>query len=441
MFQHSNKSILAIQVKVFYWFIHYTSFALIKQKKDEGLKSKSAVQLIKYDQSPSASTEGSPDMSVDGPGMHGLFPMSPERTSDSSNFSESLNSDQSPENDLAPLARRRARVNRAHRQRIVRSEYFTPAMANSLALQGRSRSLDAKEFVREAMQGQGPEASPGHVSSSSSMTILNEPSPSGSGNPGRERKFSNDVSRTLSFSHARDENGQPSPAHVRRKSAESKLRKPPDYKPAEVNGENSPVARRKIGSTKVETGIVALENSPLITEKSGNFRVEPSKRAEVNGENLSLTRKKSPDIKVEVGQPNEESFPVIKRKTVNSKLEATPGNSPIWRKNVNNNVEATPEPLTWEDRISRSLHHDDSSSSSRRVSDSSQKSSDVSSRNSRTSSFAESDASKTTVRHVGSTPSGSGGERVEKRPNSGLSKDTDELQVSNICTLHQRILW
>jgi hypothetical protein len=70
------------------------------------------------------------------------------------------------------------------------------------------------------------------------MTILHQPSPSGSGDSGRERKLSNDVNRTLSFSRARDESGQLSPARVRRKSAESRFRKPPDYKPADVNGGN-----------------------------------------------------------------------------------------------------------------------------------------------------------------------------------------------------------
>ena len=397
------------------------------------------MQLVKYDQSPS---EGSPDMSVDsGPGIHGVIPISPERASDSSNFSESLNSDHSPEHDLSPLARRRARVNRAHRQRIVRSEYFTPAMANSLAIQGRSRSLDAKEFVREVIQGQGPDASPGQVLSSSSMTILHQPSPSGSGYSGRERKLSNDVNRTLSFSRARDESGRLSPARVRRKSAESRFRKPPDYKPADVNGGNSPLTRTKSGSTKMETRNLTPENSPLIKEKSGNFKVEASQLAEVNGEHLPLTRKKSSDTKVEVGQRteiNEENFQFIKKKSVNTKLEATPENSPIWKKSVNNNVEATPELPIWEDRISRSSHHDDSSSSSRRVSESSRKSSDVGSLRSRTSSCTESDISKTTVRHVASsasaTSSASGGERVEKRNsvNGGVSEDTDELQVSYI---------
>jgi hypothetical protein len=191
----------------------------------------------------------------------------------------------------------------------------------------------------------------------------------------------------------------------------------------------------------VETRNLTPENSPLTKEKSGNFKVEASQLAEVNGGNLPLTRKKSSDTKVEVGQRteiNEENFQFIKKKSVNTKLEATPENSPIWKKSVNNNVEATPELPIWEDRISRSSHHDDSSSSSRRVSESSRKSSDVGSLRSRTSSCIESDISKTTVRHVGSsasaTSSASGGERVEKRNsvNGGVNKDTDELQVSYI---------
>ena len=373
------------------------------------MKSKSAVQLIKYDQSPSA--EGASDLSVDsGPGIHGQFSVSPERASNSSNFSESLNSDHSPENDLSPLARRRARVNRAHRQRIVRSEYFTPAMANSLALQGRSRSLDTKEFIRDVVQAQGHEDSPGHVSSSSSMTVLDKPSPSSSGDSARERKLSNDVNRTLSFSLARGDSARDSPAHVRRKSAETKVKKPPDYKPPVVNGKNSPLTRKKSGPSKVETETSTPERSPFIKERN--------QLSNQNGESLNLTKKKSPDAKVEEihrAEISEESFPFMKKSSISSKVEATPENSPIWKKSVNNNLETTPGLPIWEDRLSRSSHQDDSSSGSRRVSESSRKGSDVSSAHSRTSSFTESDVSKTVVRHVGSTLSSSGGGIVEKR--------------------------
>ena len=388
------------------------------------------MQLIKFDQSPSASAEGSPDVLDSGPGNHGLFSKSPERASDSSNFSESLNSDQSPEHDLSPFVRRRGRLNRAHRQRIVRSEYFTPEMADSLAIQGRSRSLDSREFVRELMQSETPVASPGHISSCSSLSVLPNPSPSDSGDSGQEKKHSNDVSRTLSFSHARDD-GQDSPIQAGAKSTESKVRKPPDYKSLKVNGENSSFTKKKTGGGKVETKISTPENSPLIKERSGNYKVEPRQLTEANGN--SLPKKKGPHTKVEIGKILEENFPHTKNKSVDSKLKTTPENSPAWKKSVNNNVEASPELPTLEDRLSISSHHDDSSCGSRRVSESSQKSSDVSSKNSRTSSFTGSDVVKTpSVRHVGSAPSTSGGERVEKRQgvNTALSKDKDELQVS-----------
>jgi hypothetical protein len=219
---------------------------------------------------------------------------------------------------------------------------------------------------------------------------------------------------------------------VRRKSAESKVRKPPDHKP--VNGENSSNTKKKIGNTKVETGTVTPVNSPLVKEKSSNFKVEPSKRTEVNGDSFPQTRKKSPHTKVEADQRaevNEENFPFAKKRSVNSKVEAI-------QKSVNNNVEVTPGPPIWEDRLSGSSHHDDSSSGSRRVSESSQKSSDVSARNSRTSSFTGSDIIKTTtVRHVGSTPSAGGGERIEKRRagNAEHSKDSDERQVGIVSTV------
>ena len=389
------------------------------------MKSKSTVKLIKYDESPSG--EGISDMSVDsGPGT----PMSPERASDSSNFSVSLNSDNSPENDLSPLSRRRARVNRANRQRVVRSEYFTPAMANSLAIQGRSRSLDAKEFIREAVQAQGPEPSPGQVSTCNSMTVLNESSPGNCEGSGREEKHSREVNRTLSFSTARS--GNLSPAHVRRRSAESRLKNPPEYKPAQVNGEKSPIVRKRSGSAKVETENVTPKQSPLIKEKMDDFKVEVS--AGVNGESSPYTRNKSPETKVEEHQRadiNEDSFPLIKRKDVNPKVEVTSENSPIWKKSVSHTVEVTPELSIWENRKSRSSHHEDNWSSSRRLSESSRKSSDVSSLHSRTSSITENDTLKTTVRHVGSTPSGSGGEKIEKKADVNVVNQ-DELQVRHI---------
>ena len=393
------------------------------QKKDETLKSKSTVKLLKYDESPSG--EAQSDKSVDSG-----TPMSPERASDSSNFSESLNSDNSPENDLSPLGRRRARVNRANRQRIVRSEYFTPAMANSLAIQGRSRSLDAKEFIREAVQGHASEATPGQVSTCSSLTVLNDSSPSNCEDSGLEKSHprAREVNRTLSFSAAKDESGNHSPAHVRRKSAENRSKKPPEYKPAQENGGKSPIVKSKSASTKVETEKLTPKQSPLTGVKIDDLEVEAIPRA--NEENSSLAGKKSPGTKVDENQRaaiNDDNFPFIQRKGVNAKVEATPENSPVWKKSVNHTVEATPELSIWESRKPRTSHNDDSSSSSRRVSESSRKSSDVSSLHSRTSSITESDTLKTTVRHVGSTPSRVDGEKIEKRAN--VNVNTDELQV------------
>lgn len=375
------------------------------------------MQLIKYDQSPSTSTDGSPEMSMDSsrsPGIHDLFATSTERASNSSNVSESLNSDHSPEHDLSPLARRRARVSRAHRQRIVRSEYFTPAMANSLALQGRSQSLDAKEFIREVVQIHRPEENIGPVSSSSSMTLLNELSPIGSRDLGRERKLSNDVSRTLSFSVARD--AQTSPVHVRRKCSDNRSRKPPDYNPDKLSGNSSPVAM-KSDNNKVEAG-----NVTLVKRKSGHFKMEASKVKEVNGENINGKKIESVEVEeTQRGEISEKQFPCIKRTSVNSDMQATAGNSGL-NKNVNN-VGAT------SGLMSRSLKHDDSSSTTRRVSESSRKSSDCSSLHSRTSSFTE-----TTVRHVGSTSSAGVGETVERRHlvNGGFNNDVTKIQVRNI---------
>ena len=175
----------------FFFFLHF-----VEQKKDESPNSKTTVQLIKYDHSPNKSTGGFSDVSAENiPGFPDVYPLSPERASDSSNFSESVNSDISPEHDISPLFRRRPRINRAHRSRVARSEYSSPALVNALAAHGRSRSLDAKEFIDEVVKAQESrpeEESLIHVCSNLIPVVHNDTTPS-SVNDSRQ------ITRTQSF--------------------------------------------------------------------------------------------------------------------------------------------------------------------------------------------------------------------------------------------------
>ena len=316
----------------------------IKQKKDDAVKSKSTVQLIKYDHSPSA-TEASSDVSAEsGPNISGAYPLSPERASDSSNFSEGANSDISPERDLSPVARRHVRVNRAHRAWQARSEYFTPTMVDGLSMQGRSRSLDTREFIRELVQVQDakPEWKPSVLESGSSVIVIRDDGTPLSADDSRQ------FTRTQSFNLGGSGNESGASVHARKKSVESNPRvtRPP------------------------------IQNTP----------------------ELAVTRDKT-------------SY------TPKSGRRLT--NTPV-----------------------------------RNVSDTSRKSSDVSSSHSRSSSLcsadASSDTSKTTVRHVGSTPSNSISSRasttsneskMEKKrgKNSGkISDDKDGRVIDELVshTLH-----
>ena len=137
-------------------------YYFLLKKKDEAQKNK-PVQLIKYGAESSSDVDGSPE----------VYPLPVEGASDSSNISEEATVDNSFDRDVSPLARRRFRVNRAHRSRVARSEYFSPEDMTSLATQGRSRSLDAREFINELGQGQTstPEEHP-ELNSSSSMTVI-----------------------------------------------------------------------------------------------------------------------------------------------------------------------------------------------------------------------------------------------------------------------------